>query len=1317
MRNERRMQIPPEVAEAKTEDVKEPDAPGGPTVAEETREPEHESALQEVLVHLRAQTGHDFSHYKRATVLRRIARRLQVNSLETVPDYLNFLRRHSAEAHALLRDLLIGVTNFFRDQEAFAGLEANIPQLFAGKGKDDQIRVWVAGCATGEEAYSLAILLCEYAERLETPPAVQIFASDIDEEALHEARDGLYPPTIEADVSPERLERFFGRDQGRYRVNKTLREKVLFAAHNLLSDAPFSRLDLVSCRNLLIYLTPKAQAQVFDIFHFALRAGALMFIGGAETGEQGQALFSAVDSKNRIYTRRSVPRPSWKIPALPLRARPSAGMGSVAPRARVVPAFLPLKTGTAAGRPEESASTRQERRAALFGELHLELLEQYGPPSVVVNEAHDIVHLSEHAGRYLQFVAGEPSANLLHVIHPSLRIELRTGLFRAAQANEDVIAPGQTVEIDGAQEVINLHILPMRQTAPGTGFFLVLFERSREPVAAPPSDARHEAVRRDLDDEVRSLRGQLSATIEQYEASNEELKASNEELQAVNEEMHSATEELETSKEELQSVNEELSTVNHQLKTSVEELSRTNADLSNLMASTDIATLFLTRELHIQRFTPSAQKIFNLLRTDIGRPLSDITHNLHYAGLHEDAVTVLEGRSVIEREVAMSDDSWFLLRMAPYRTADDRIAGVVATFVDITERRRMENQLRESEERLRLALEIETVGVIFFSPEGRISDSNEAFLRMSGYSRADLSKGLVQWDGITPPEWRERSAAALREFNRTGKMGIFEKQYIRKDGERWWGLASATRLSEELGVKYVVDITETKQAEQALRESEERFRQFAENSKDVFWIAEAPEGRIEYVNPAYEKIWGDAREQKNFTADHWLDHIHPDDRAKVETILPRILTGEDCVTEYRIVRSNDGELRWIRNTGFPINDENGRTVRAAGLAQDITQEKQRIDALAASEERFRLLVDGARDYAMFLLGPDNVVSFWSLGAERLFGWKQEEAIGQKGDLIFTAEDRAKGAVEKELAITLKEGRSPDRRYHLRKDGSVFWADGVMMRINDERGELRGFAKVARDATEQKMSDDKLQRIHEELEQRVLARTQDVMATNKELERTMAQRQQLEKELLEISEREKRRIGEDLHDIICQELTATALFLRSSANNVVRESPDAAATLEESAQIVNRNVGLARDLARGLQPTDDLKGPGLKEALRAMAEQACETSDIKCHFKAARGVRVADDTIALHLYRVAQEAVNNAIKHSGAKNVLITLDKNTENVCVSVQDDGKGFSPRRRSKGLGLHLMRYRANALGGELKIQRRRTGGMDITCVIPVKW
>ncbi len=639
----------------------------------------------------------------------------------------------------------------------------------------------------------------------------------------------------------------------------------------------------------------------------------------------------------------------------------------------------------------------------------------------------------------------------------------------------------------------------------------------------------------------------------------------------------------------------------------------------------------------------------------------------------------------------------------------------------MAERTPVEEALRESEARFRAIFEQANVGIALVAQNGRPLSFNPGFCAFVGYSEKELLQMTIA--EVTHPEdlareqelTRKLIAAEIRDYT-------IEKRYLRKDGSVVWGSMTATLVRSASGeamytLAIIQAIEERKQAEEQLRESEERFREFAENSADVIWIVDAHRQRLEYLSPAFERMWGESREPLLCDLTHWDELVHPDDVEKASTLLPRLLAGEPAVVvQYRIVRPDDGAVRWIRDAGFPIRDKDGAIRRVGGVAQDVTEDKERTAALHLSEERFRVLVEGANDYAMFLLDPAHMVTFWSQGAERVFGWTEEEAVGQNGEFVFTPEDRRKGEVQKEIDTALREGRAPERRWHLRKDGSRFWADGVLMRLDDDSGEgVRGFAKVARDASDHRRIEEQLMHARDELEQRVIERTADLMATNNELERTMAQREQLERELLEISEREKRRIGEDLHDMVCQELTATALFLKTAATKLADESPAAAETLNESAQIVNRNVGLARDLARGLQPAE-LSASGLKDALRALAAHACENSEITCHFKAARGVRVTDDSVALHLYRIAQEAVNNAVKHSGAKNILVTLDRNREHICISVQDDGKGFSLRRRSKGLGLHIMRYRANALGGELKIEKRRRGGMDITCVIPAK-
>jgi two-component system, chemotaxis family, CheB/CheR fusion protein len=637
-----------------------------------------EADLAPIFATLRSRTGHDFSLYRRATVLRRLDRRLRFNNVGSLEEYGSLLQSSSAECQALLRDLLISVSSFFRDPDAYEALAALMPTLFDGKGPADSVRVWVVGCATGEEAYSIAMLLAEHASTLADPPRLQLFATDIDEHGYAWARVGLYGSAAVAGIPAERLERFFTKESGGYRVAKSLREMVLFAGHNVLNDPPFSRMDLISCRNLFIYLQPEAQERVLETFRFASNPEGLLFLGASESiGDSG--LFTPIaGGSHRLFSRS----------ASPDRVQPR--------RASADP--LPKTTLPAPGLPATLADSPRQQFS--YGALHLRMLEQYAPASVVVNDRMDVVHLSAGAGRFLELGGGEPSHKILALARGDLRRVLRTALHHAFENGTPALRRVH-VDIDGTVRPVNVQVRrPLTDGVPGH-LALVVFELEDNGASAttPAVGKRRTASTRaiaELEEELRRTQDLLESESTQHDRTVAELQAVNEELQSSNEEQRAATEELETGREEIQSINEELTTINQEHQSTIEELKRTNADLQNLIESTEIGTIFLDRGMRIRRFTPTAATIFNFVASDQGRLLSDITHRLDYSNLVQDVAGVLATLERIEREVQSDSGESYIVRVSPYRSPDGGNEGAVLTLFDSTAQRRTREALRDA---------------------------------------------------------------------------------------------------------------------------------------------------------------------------------------------------------------------------------------------------------------------------------------------------------------------------------------------------------------------------------------------------------------------------------------------------------------------------------------------------------------------------------------------------------------------------------------------------------------------------------------------
>jgi two-component system, chemotaxis family, CheB/CheR fusion protein len=701
-------------------------------------EAETERARHAICAILKSHTGHDFSGYKTKTFLRRVKRRMQVKQLNLMSAYLDYLRSESEEVMDLFRDLLINVTNFFRDADAFKILETDIvPKLFEGKNATDTVRVWIPGCATGEEVYSIAILLREHMDTLPVVPRVQIFATDIDEPALGVARAGRYPETLLDGVSLERRQKYFLSDGASFVIANAVRELCIFSPHSVIRDPPFSRMDLVSCRNLLIYLGPDIQHKVIPTFHYALKPGGYLFLGTSEGLSQHTDLFTTVDKKNRIFQAREHAGPVHRLPMLNGEER-----YNVFPQAKL-----------------EARKNGFPLRQAVEGQV----LERFSPPHVVVNADGDIVYYSARTGKYIEAAQGAPNRQLLSMARRGLRLELRAA-FRDAVATRQQVRRENIVLDDDEDRIqlVNLTIEPLAGRASAEALYLVLFENVGS--SKLRSDAQREQPNIDgiaeLERELRDTRERLQSTIEEYETALEELKSSNEELVSVNEEAQSSNEELEASKEEMQSLNEELNTINAELSSKVEDLDGANSDLRNLFAATQIATVFLDRNLVIRNFTPAASAFFNVRPSDIGRPLTELSSDLNYPELKEHIAEVFSTGGDRDHHLARDEAGrYYLARLIPYRGDHQTIDGVIVTLIDVTSLAEAEEHqkvlISELNHRVKNMLAVTiTIATQTLATSSSPEAFNEAFIgRLKSMSRA---YGL-----LTREQWKD---AAVRDL-------------------------------------------------------------------------------------------------------------------------------------------------------------------------------------------------------------------------------------------------------------------------------------------------------------------------------------------------------------------------------------------------------------------------------------------------------------------------------------------------------------------------------------------------------------------------
>ncbi len=749
--------------------------------------PKVENALKKIFILLRTQTGHDFSQYKPSSVNRRIERRMAMHQIGALEGYVKFLQHSSVEMDGLFRDLLIGVTNFFRDPEAFDALEKQIiPKLFEGRPAGSPIRIWTPGCSTGEEAYSLAILLVERLEVLKQSHPVNVFATDIDARAIATARAGIYPASIAADISPTRLARFFTAEPGTagFRINKSIRDMLVFSEQDLIRDPPFSKLDLISCRNVLIYMNGDLQKRIMLLFHYALKWGSHLFLGTSESVGDNSDLFAVLDRKAKLYLRKQ-----------------DHGIA----RRGALGDFLTNTTATGGELTRAPGKVEGGIKLPLRELTERTLLQMLDPIGVLINSRGDILYVHGRTGMYLEPAQGEATFNILKLAREGLRRSLTTALHKVVATRGIVRTPEVRVKSNGHYTLVDLVIHPVAGVAGAlTELPLYLVVLSGTPVIEPEKTEAATAVAisgegeasrlAQLQQELQAKEEYIQSTHEEMETANEELKSSNEEMQSVNEELQSTNEELETAKEEMQSVNEELSTVNAELQTKLGDLSRANNDMNNLLAGTGIGTVFVDHELRMLRFTPAAREIINLIPSDTGRLVSDIASNLlDYQNLGLDVRAVLDTLVPKEVEVRTKTGNRYAMRIQPYRTLENVIEGAVLTFVNINELAKARAELRS----LAAIMHDAYYAIVVQDTQGRILAWNPGAERMYGWNATEALKMNAR--AYIPPPLRESESDKLLQLTQAEVVMPYPSQRLSKDGTVVDVEVTASALLDEAG--------------------------------------------------------------------------------------------------------------------------------------------------------------------------------------------------------------------------------------------------------------------------------------------------------------------------------------------------------------------------------------------------------------------------------------------------------------------------------------------------------------------------------------
>ena len=1029
----------------------------------EAQEPKttKETGLRRIFTLLKFSFNVDFTHYKETVVNRRVTRRMVINHIDKIAKYSDYLGTHPAELQALFDDMLIGVTSFFREPETFLLLkEKLLPELLKNRASKEPIRIWIPGCSTGEEAYSFAIAIQEFLE--ETGAAdvqVQIFGTDVNEKNVDRARQGIYPKSIDADVSETRLKRFFTSFNGSYQIAKFIRDKCVFAKQDLTTDPPFSNLDLISCRNMLIYFDSQLQERIVPILHYALKSKGFLVLGESESIGKFTTLFEPVHKKGFIYTKKN--------------AQPRVTFG--------------FEASVYSGKVALKEPGKKDLISLLREEVDRLLITEYVPAAMLVNGNLDILVFRGNITPYLSPESGLASLNLSKLIRKELRPEVQTAVYRAKKENKPIKEAAIRFQYDTLPKTVNIQVIPLRALQYEEPFFLVLFEdvssaaaHLRQTIALTATPEGRENVKdrqiRELREELESSKQSLQTIIETEEATNEELRAAMEEVQSSNEELQSTNEELETAKEELQSSNEELTTLNDELKNRNQALGRLNDNLANLTRNVDSAVVMVDGDLKIRLFTPSAQKILNLVPSDTGLPINNVHLAISIPDLEKIVTEVIATLGAVNKEVSDENGCSYEMRVRPYITEDNKIDGAVLSFIDVNVLKQHENELRIEEEKYRTLAENSPDIIARFDRNLRYLYVNSAIEKITGVSLKGFVGKTSEEIGLQK-KLAETWSKVLQIVIETGKVEKGEFEFPGSKGTRVYQYVVVPEFSVdgvvETALSLFKDVTEGKKAMDAARASLERYRSFVDVSGELGWVANA-DGEVAEDIPSWRKFTGQTFEEVKGWG--WSKAVHPDDLEHVVQVWKQaIKTKSTYEVEYRICR-HDGVCRLFEVHGVPVLKEDGKVQEWVGTCIDITERKKVEEAL----RKQAALIDLSPD-AIIVKNPDDTITFWSQGAEKLYGYTKNEAIGQKTQKLLKPKlPESLARITDELKRT---GRWSGEGIHRAKNGRTVILQSWWLAKRDEHGELVEILESNVDITKRKEMEQELSISLEESQRR------------------------------------------------------------------------------------------------------------------------------------------------------------------------------------------------------------------------------------------